>query len=203
VVDAGGWLWAWEGAGAAVKIGAVDPRARPAIAGDGAAIAFADRGGGLWFAPWGRSPEMIERATTDAGPAVLAGPEGWVVAFRWPSGRRGEPSWRIGHALAVTELTEEGWSTPLVVGGPIGGGPALARLGGAIVGAWIDPAGALRWGPLLGEPWALGERIGPQQVQVGPALTGFRGRLVCAWVDGEGRVVCSAGEVAARVGGER
>jgi hypothetical protein len=198
VVDASGGLWAWEGSGAPVKIAVADPRARPAIADDGAAVAFKDRDGGLWFASWGRPPQLIGGAATDAGPAVLAGPDGWVCAFRSPGGRRGEPGWRIGHSLAVTELTEEGWSTPLVVGGPIGGGPALARFGGAIVGAWIDPAGALRWSPLLGEPWALGDRIGPLRAQLGPALVGYRGRLVCGWVGGDGRVLCCAGETVTR-----
>lgn len=198
VVDAGGGLWAWEGPGAAVRIGAADPRARPALADDGAAVAFKERGGGVWFSPWGRPPAAVEGATTDAGPAVLAGSDGWLCAFRSPGGRRGEAGWRIGDALAVTELTDEGWSAPLVIGGPIGGGPALARFGGAIVGAWIDPAGAPRWSPLLGEPWALGERIGSLRAQLGPALVGYRGRLVCGWVDAEQRVVCCAGETVTR-----
>lgn len=203
VVDAEGGLWAWEGPGAPARIGAADPRARPAIAGDGGAVAFKGPGGGLWFAPWGRPPGPIAGAVTDAGPAVIAGQDGWLCAFRSPGGRRGEPGWRIGQALAVTELTEEGWSTPLVVGGAIGGGPALARLGGAIVGAWIDPGGTLRWAPLLGEPWALGERIAGSRAHAGPALTQFRGRLVCAWAEGDGRVLCCAGEIAGRSASER
>lgn len=194
VVDASGGLWAWEGSGAPVKIGAGDPRARPAVADDGAAIAFKDRDGRLWFSRWGRPPQVIDGAVSDAGPAVLAGPDGWVCAFRSPSGRRGEPGWRIGHALAVSELTEEGWSAPLVVGGPVGGGPALARLGAEVVAAWIDPARALRWAPLLGAPWALGDRVGGQRAQLGPALTVYRGRLVCGWVDDDRRVLCCAGE---------
>lgn len=195
VVDAGGGLWAWHGEEAPRRIGAADPRARPALAGDAATLAFKEPGGtGLWVAGWGGAAAPIVGAASDAGPALAESEGGRVCAFRALSGRQGDPTWRIGHALAVATCDEDGWSAPLVVGGPIVGAPALARAFGAVVGAWLDPAGALRWAPLLGEAWSLGEVIVAGGVRFGPALAAFRGRLVCAWVDLEGRVVCSAGQ---------
>ena len=195
VVDAGGGLWAWHGEEAPRRIGAADPHARPALAGDAATLAFKEPGGtGLWVAGWGGAAAPIVGAASDAGPALAESEGGRVCAFRALSGRQGDPTWRIGHALAVATCDEDGWSAPLVVGWPIVGAPALARAFGAVVGAWLDPAGALRWAPLLGEAWSLGEVIVAGGARFGPALAAFRGRLVCAWVDLEGRVVCSAGQ---------
>ena len=196
VVDAAGGLWAWAGAEPARRIGEADPRARPALAGDAAALAFKEKEGSqLWSGPWGGAAAPIAGAASDAGPALGSSGAGQVLAFRALPGRQGDPTWRIGHALAVMTEEEGGWSAPLVVAGPIAGAPALTRAFGATVAAWIDPAGALRWAPVLGEAWALAAVIVAEGARGGPALVGYRGRLVCAWIDAGGQVVCSAGSV--------
>lgn len=195
VVDEVGALWAWEGAAPARRIGAADPRARPALTADGALLAFkAADGPGLWAGPWGGEVAPIDGAESDAGPALGEGAGGRLCAFRALSGRQGGPTWQIGRALAVAQRDVDGWSPPLVVGGPIAGSPALARAFGEVLGAWVDPAGALRWAAVLGDDWSLGEVLVAGGVRHGPALTTYRGRLVCAWVDADGRATFSAGE---------
>lgn len=195
VVDDAGGLWAWEDDGAAARVGAADPQARPALTADAGLLAFkAQAGGTLWAGAWGGAAAPIVGAESDAGPALGADEGGPVCAFRASAGRPGEPTWQIGRALAVARWGDDGWSTPLVVAGPIAGAPALVRAFGAVIGAWLDPAGALRWAPLLADAWPLGEVIVAGGVSAGPALAAYRGRLVCAWADAAGQVTLSAGE---------
>lgn len=203
VVDGAGGLWRWCDEELAQVIGAADPGAAPGLAEGGAAWAWKDpRAEGLWFAGRGEAPQRIAEAVSDAGPAVIAGEEGWLCAFRVARGRPGGPTWRIGQALAVVQRGEDGWSAPLVIGGPIGGAPALSRWRGAVVAAWADPRGALRWASIELRGWAEARAIEGPEAATGPALAVMQGRLVCAWTGADGRVWACAGAPGRGAGSE-